>query len=95
MEFGQFLKKARKSIGLSQAGVAKKTGVTQAYVSLVESGMQKPSLYFLEIISLELDIPLYLIVYFCTLEKDVSEAAWKHVQSMRTDKEKELKLFLI
>jgi hypothetical protein len=40
LDFGTDLREARRRAGLSQAAVAKRLGVNQSYVSLVERGMR-------------------------------------------------------
>ena len=49
-EFGSFIREARENLGLLQADVAKKVGISRAYYSMIEAG--KREIYF----SLALDI---------------------------------------
>lgn len=41
---GQKLREAREKAGVSQAEIARRLGVTQSYVSTVETGQKLPSL---------------------------------------------------
>ncbi|MFM9280863.1 helix-turn-helix domain-containing protein [Paenibacillus jiagnxiensis] len=42
MSFGEYIKKLRKSIGLTQEDVATKAGVTKSYLSKIEKGHVSP-----------------------------------------------------
>ncbi len=42
--FGERLKERRRALGLTQAQVFERTGITAAYVSLVERGQANPTL---------------------------------------------------
>lgn len=42
--FGERLKERRRALGLTQAQVFEQTGITAAYISLVERGQANPTL---------------------------------------------------
>jgi transcriptional regulator with XRE-family HTH domain len=57
------VKKSREALGLTQAQLAKKAGVTEAYISMLESGVRKnPSLPTLKKIARALGVPLTELV---------------------------------
>ena len=49
MEIGRRLKKARKEAGLTQAALARISGVDQARISGLETGTQEQSVYLVEL----------------------------------------------
>lgn len=53
------VKKLREEQGLTQAALGKKAGVTEAYVSMIESGVRKnPSLPTLKKLARALGVPV-------------------------------------
>ena len=54
--FNENLKKARKSAGLTQVGLAKKIGTTKSTISLYESGKREPDIVRLKEIAKALDV---------------------------------------
>jgi transcriptional regulator with XRE-family HTH domain len=53
------VKKLREDQGLTQAALAKRAGVTEAYVSMIESGVRKnPSLPTLKRLARALGVPV-------------------------------------
>ena len=48
MEFGPLLRSARRERGLDQAGLARRAGTTQTYVSRIERGDVSPSVRTME-----------------------------------------------
>jgi transcriptional regulator with XRE-family HTH domain len=53
------VKKLREQEGLTQAGLAKRAGVTEAYISMIESGARKnPSLPTLKKLARALGVPV-------------------------------------
>jgi transcriptional regulator with XRE-family HTH domain len=53
------IKKLREDQGLTQASLAKKAGVTEAYVSMIEAGARKnPSLPVLKKLARALGVPV-------------------------------------
>lgn len=58
-KLGAVLKALREGKGLTQATLAKKAGVTEAYVSMIESGERKaPSLPVLRRLATALGVPV-------------------------------------
>lgn len=60
MHIGIVIKELRIEKRLSQTDLAKKCGITNAYISQIENQKQEPSLLILEKISIALEIPLYI-----------------------------------
>ena len=48
MNYGGSLKEARKSRGVSQNELARRTGIPQPYISRIESGRISPSLDYMD-----------------------------------------------
>jgi transcriptional regulator with XRE-family HTH domain len=60
---GQKLKELRKSKGLSQGDIEKRTGLLRCYTSRVENGHTVPSVETLEKYARALEVPLYKLFY--------------------------------
>lgn len=54
MNIGQNIAKAREASGLTQLELAKRTGLSQAYIALIEKGHKKPTTDNIIAFSLEL-----------------------------------------
>lgn len=68
-EFGPILRRRRAELGLTQIELATLAGVTQNYLSLVESGHRQPSLETLAGLAAGLQVPpSYLITHAQILE---------------------------
>ena len=74
MTTGTAIKRLRKSNNQRQGDFAKSCGMTQSYLSLIESDKRKPSLQTLETISDNLGIPLPIIFWFSIEESDVVDS---------------------
>lgn len=60
MQFGDWLKKERTKRGLTGAALAKRSGVSQSYISSLESGKRRdPSLSIAARITKGLGVPLW------------------------------------
>lgn len=55
--FGQFLKRRRKSLDLTQVELAKRVGCATISIQLIEAGKRKPSRQMAELLARHLDIP--------------------------------------
>jgi transcriptional regulator with XRE-family HTH domain len=72
MHVGQSIKKIRKLyLGLSQKEFCDKVGITQSYLSQVESGIQIPSSEMLKRISEATNVPLPVMAWMSITEADV------------------------
>lgn len=69
MEIGHALKICRSSRKLSLDDVADRSGLSQSYISMIESGKREPTLSSLEKIAKALAVPT-LILMFLAADKD-------------------------
>jgi len=69
MKFGSTIKQLRSRQGINQQVLADRVGVTQTYLSLLESDLKTPSINLINSLSKELKIPSSILVYL-TLNKD-------------------------
>lgn len=58
---------------LNQSEFAKLIGITQTYLSQIETGAKTPNISILETISKEFKIPLPIIFWFGLNEEDIAE----------------------
>jgi len=73
MKLGLIIKETRKSKGLRQITLSKEVGITQAYLSGIETGKKNASNDVLEKISNILEVPLS-VMYWRSIElSDVPE----------------------
>lgn len=75
MKLGLAIRTLRKGLTpkISQVELSKKAGITQTYLSLIESDEKKPSMEVLENIAESLGINIALIFWMTIEEKDVAE----------------------
>lgn len=69
MKFGLTIKQLRKKQGINQQLLADRLGVTQTYLSLLETDQKTPSINLINSLSSELKIPSSILA-FLTLSKD-------------------------
>ena len=69
MDLGITIKNIRKQKGQTQTEFASACGITQTYLSQIESNQREPNLSTLKLISNQLNIPLP-ILFFLSLNKD-------------------------
>jgi len=74
MELGNTIKEIRKKKKIPQEILAERSGITQAYLSLIENDKKEPNLSTLKEISKALDTPLPLIFFLSLSEEDVPDA---------------------
>jgi transcriptional regulator with XRE-family HTH domain len=60
---GNAIKMCRTSLDLSQEELAKRTGLSASYVSLIEQGKRDPALSTVQSIAAALDVPLNLLMF--------------------------------
>ncbi|WP_284651052.1 helix-turn-helix domain-containing protein [Flavobacterium terrisoli] len=71
MNLGTVIKNIRKQKGQTQSEFATNCGITQTYLSQIESNLKEPNLSTLKDISLNLDIPLPILFFLSLDEADI------------------------
>ncbi len=71
MDLGNTIKDIRKSRSLSQGAFAIECGITQTYLSQIESNQKEPTLSVLKKIAERLGIPLPLLFFQSMTEEDI------------------------
>ena len=69
MDLGTAIKKIRKHKKLTQGELSTMCGITQTYLSQIESNQKSPNLSTLKSISEQLNVPLP-IIFFLSMTKD-------------------------
>jgi transcriptional regulator with XRE-family HTH domain len=75
MEVGRVLHKWRKHRGLTQAELSERTGLSQVFISLIESDKKNPSIETLEQLCRCLDVPVAVVVFQASTEDDIDTDA--------------------
>jgi len=85
MDIGTAIKKLRKERvpQLTQAEYASRIGITQTYLSQIESNKKKPSTDILEKIADDFEIPLPIIFWHGIEEKDVHESKREYFRFLK------------
>jgi transcriptional regulator with XRE-family HTH domain len=75
MNIGQAIRNIRKerTPHLNQSEFAKLIGITQTYLSQIETGAKTPNISVLDTISKEFEIPLPIIFWLGINEEDIAE----------------------
>jgi transcriptional regulator with XRE-family HTH domain len=71
MNLGTVIKNIRKQKGQTQAEFASSCGITQTYLSQIESNLKEPNLSTLKEISNNLNVPLPIMFFLSLDENDV------------------------
>jgi len=71
MDLGKVIKNIRKRKGLTQNEFALLCGITQTYLSQIESNSKEPNLSTLKLISEKLEMPLPILFFLSMTEEDV------------------------
>ncbi|MCO5263992.1 MAG: helix-turn-helix domain-containing protein [Lentimicrobium sp.] len=71
MDLGNQIKNIRKQKGLTQNEFASLCGITQTYLSQIESNSKEPNLSTLRVISEELNVPLPILFFQSMTDEDV------------------------
>lgn len=71
MNIGTALLKARKDNGLRQGQVALRVGVSQTYLSQIETGKKIPSVEVIDTLAKEYGMPFPIMLWHSLTEKDV------------------------
>jgi XRE family transcriptional regulator, regulator of sulfur utilization len=73
MKIGKAIKELRLKKALNQKDYASRIGITQSYLSQIETDTKKPSTELLEFIAHDLDMPLPVMFWFGVEECDITE----------------------
>ena len=71
MGIGEIIKLRRRRLGYNQVKLAKILGITQTYLSQIESGIKNPSIGMLKIISIAINVPLSVLVWLSVDQSQV------------------------
>ena len=85
MNIGTAIRNIRKerTPQLNQSEFAKRIGITQTYLSQIETGAKTPSISVLETISKEFEIPLPIIFWLGINEEDIAEHKREHFRFLK------------
>ena len=84
MDLGSAIKKIRKENGFTQSFLAEKCGITQAYLSQIESNTKEPNISTIKKIAENLDIPLPILFFLSIENEDITpekQEAFKIIES--------------
>jgi transcriptional regulator with XRE-family HTH domain len=73
MDLGRTIAELREKKGLKQGDLAERTGITQSYLSQIESNKREPNISTLKSICKILEIPLPIIFFLSIDDKDFPE----------------------
>lgn len=75
MNFGQYIKKRRLELGMTQAQLSKKIGVAQNYITYLENNDRNPSNEVIRQLATTLDLPLRRLYFLANpdVEKIIPE----------------------
>jgi transcriptional regulator with XRE-family HTH domain len=71
MDLGSVIKNSRKKKGQTQIEFAEACGITQTYLSQIESNLKEPNLSTLKSIGDKLDLPLPILFFLAINEQDI------------------------
>ncbi len=80
MDLGNIIKNIRKQKGQTQSEFALSCGITQTYLSQIESNLKEPNLSTLKSISESLNVPLPILFFLSMTEDDVQPIKRKAFQ---------------
>lgn len=83
MNLGPAIRSIRKDKGFTQAELARGSGITQTYLSLLESGSKEPSLTTLRAICKVLQMPIPFILFKALSDEDIVEERREHFRSLK------------
>ena len=84
MKIGVAIKRLRRSQkGLNQSQFAKGIGITQTYLSQIESGKKTPSISILQAIGIHLEIPFPILFWFCLTIDDIHDSKKEHFKFIK------------
>ena len=73
MNIGESIRYIRRELDISQAHLAEQAGITQSYLSQIESGHKRPGWKVMERICLTQDVPLPVFIFLALTIDDVPE----------------------
>ena len=82
MNLGKAIKSARQQRGINQTSLAELSGITQTYLSQIESNQKEPNISTLRLISEQLGLPLPILFFLSLDEEDIKpekRAAYNHL----------------
>ena len=82
MKLGSTIKQLRKRQGLNQQKLADKLGVTQTYLSLLESDRKTPSINFINSLSKEFNIPSSILAYLTLRKEEITDDKLKSFEKI-------------
>ena len=71
MDLGNVIKNIRKQKGQTQSEFALACGITQTYLSQIESNLKEPNLSTLKSISENLNVPLPILFFLSMTDEDI------------------------
>lgn len=74
MQIGKAIKTLRKERNISQSELSKKSGISQVYLSQIETGTRSGTINMLETIAKGLQIPLPVIFWLAIEQTDIEES---------------------
>jgi transcriptional regulator with XRE-family HTH domain len=77
MDLGTTIKNIRKQKGQTQGEFAALCGITQTYLSQIESNRKEPNLSTLKLISEQLNVPLPILFFLSMTDDDVPSSKRK------------------
>lgn len=83
MDISKALKELRKQTVFTQKEFADKLGITQTYLSLLESGKKTPSMDLVQVYSQLMKMPLAVILWRSVNEKDVHPSKKKAFKELK------------
>jgi transcriptional regulator with XRE-family HTH domain len=85
MKIGTSIKNLRKGITpkLGQQQLAKNTGLSQTYLSLIEDGKRNPTIAVLDKIAKSLNIPLPVIFWFSIESSDIDDSKKEYFEFLK------------
>lgn len=84
MNIGKAIKMCRVQRNLTQAELAKKVGLSDSYISLMEQGKRDPSMSTIESIADALHVPLFILVFLASdkVESELGEELTEKLSKM-------------
>ena len=84
MNIGAAIKRLRKSkTSLNQIEFAESVGITQTYLSQIETGAKIPSLHVLNDIGGYLEIPIQILLWFSLRDHDIPDSKKEHFKLVK------------
>jgi len=83
MDYGLAIRLVRAHRGIEQRDLALLLKVDPSYISLLEHGLRTPSLQFLEKVSKEIKIPVFLLVLLASTQEDLKNSNKETIDKLR------------